>query len=203
MQTNERFQHLQSQIDGVKGRVHRLETRSPDEPPPDSKTKRDWWDYLNTGLMTVFTGFLFLSSMLLWWATKDAISDTHASFETGTRAWVVGKSAFIKPTKSDRPDHYIVQEGSGFLNNRSGALSVELVNAGHSPAFNVTMNARVDKLDKLPADNLVIPRPSKEEIVSKYVVAPDGTFDLNRGLVLTDAEFQGISNHKLFSNRLW
>ena len=150
----DRFQHVPSEIDEFRKHVQRLEKRAPEQPQEAQKTKR--WDRLNIWLMTAFTGLLFVSSMLQWSATRDAINDTHTSFEIGTRAWVVAKKAFVKPTKVDAPNHAIVQEGNGIKDSRTLATSVDLINEGHSPALNVTQASRFEVLDKLPTDDFVI-----------------------------------------------
>ncbi len=136
--------------------------------------------------------------MLQWSATRDAINDTHTSFEIGTRAWVVAKEAFVKPTKADAPNHVIVQEGNGLKDSRTPAISVELVNGGHSPALDVAQSSRFEVLDTLPADDYVIPPTDKDQPPSKNVLAPDGIVGVNRGLLLTEAQFQDVTHGKRF-----
>ena len=106
---NSRFQHLQAQIDGLRKEIQRPEKHVAEK----QSEKRDSWGRWNTLAVSVFTGLLVVTSWMQWQATKDAVKDTHESFEIGTRAWITPKSAYIKPTKSDRPNHVIVQEGNG------------------------------------------------------------------------------------------
>jgi hypothetical protein len=148
--------------------------------------------------MTAFTGLLFISSMLQWSATRDAINDTHASFEIGTRSWVVARNAIIKPTKADAPNHVIVQEGNGLKESRTPAISVELTNGGHSPALGVTQKSRFEVLGSLPTDEYVMPPAEQGQVASKNVIAPDGTFAVNKGLLLTESQFQDVTHGKQF-----
>jgi hypothetical protein len=198
---NERFQHLQSQIDALRKRLQLLEK-------PSSETremaigaehrKKDRFDILNTSLLTLFTGLLFGSAMLQWQAARDAIKDTHTSFEIGTRAWMVAKEAHVKPTKPFAQNRAIVQEGEGLKDSHTPAVSAQLVNAGHSPALNVVQNTHIEILDRLPTDDYVMPLPEKSQMVSKNVIAPDGFMYANAVLALSDADINDIKTNKRF-----
>jgi hypothetical protein len=194
---NNRFQHLESEIEGLRKVVKRLESRMPaNEPERSGQSKR--WDHLNVGLMTLFTGLLFVSSMLQWSATRDAITDTHTSFEIGTRAWVLAKDAYVKPTKADAPNHAIVQEGTGLKGSHAPAVSVQLVNAGHSPALGTSQNSRIEVVASLPEDDFAMPPAAKDQLASKNVIAPDGTMAVNRAFLLSDSEYDDIFQGRRF-----
>jgi hypothetical protein len=194
MSSDKRFQHVQSQIDGLRKHLQQLEVRAPVEQPEGVRR----WERANVGLMTAFTGLLFIGSMLQWWATRDAIKDTHTSFEIGTRSWVVAKNAIIKPTKADAPNHAIVQDGYGLKDSRTPAISVELINGGRSPALAVAQNSRFEVLNSLPTDEYVMPPAEQGQVASKNVLAPDGTFAVNKGLLLTEPQFQDVTHGRQF-----
>lgn len=192
---NDRYQHLQSDVDRLRKQVQQLGNRAQEQPREPHKATR--WDRINIWLMTTFTGLLFFSSMLQWSATRDAITDTHTSFEIGTRAWVVAKVCYIKPSKQVSPTSATVQEGDGLKDSRLPAISVELINAGHSPALEAVTVARFEVQDKLPTDDAVVSYP-EDQIGSKTVVAPEEGLTVNHGVVLTEDQYQGVTHGKLF-----
>lgn len=209
--TNERFQHVESEVKDVQKRVRRLESA----PAPstenngEQKPKREYrFDKMNVALMTVFTGALVITSYLQWQAARAAIADTHKSFEIGTRAWVVMKSADIKPTKPDAPivqengipsQHSIVQEGRGLKDSHGPAISVALVNAGHSPAMKLLKFSQIGVLNELPTNAYVNPAgDSAMGESSGLVVAPDGTFGADQGMLLTDDQLANIKSGRQF-----
>jgi hypothetical protein len=190
---NSRFQHLQSQIDALRKQIQR-----PDKHIAEQPEKKDTWGRWNTLAVSVFTGLLVLTSYMQWDATRGALDDTHKSFEIGTRAWITPKTANIKPTKSDRPNHVIVQEGNGIKDSRTPAISVELVNAGHSPALDVSGIFRCEVLDRLPIDDYIFPPTPKDQVASKNIVGPDVTFANNSGVLLSEPQFEAVAQGKQF-----
>jgi hypothetical protein len=205
---DERLQHFQKEIDGLRKRIQQFERNSDEKQVVEQQPQKRRFDATNVALMTLFTGLLVISSGLQWKATRDAITDTHTSFETGTRAWVVLKDVQIKPTKPDTPvvplgngivrQHAIVQEGNGLKDSHAPAISAEFVNAGHSPAINLAQNSRIEIIDKLPTNDFLVPPAPAEQLASTFVVAPDGTFDANQGMLLSDEQLANIKSGKKF-----
>jgi hypothetical protein len=56
--------------------------------------------------------------------------------------------------------------------SRAPAVSATLINAGLIPVINVSQNTRIELLDRLPQDDPVIPDPPKEQLASRFAVAP-------------------------------
>lgn len=200
--TNERFQHIQSQIDDLRKRFRHLEPSGigpKDEESKDKTPKWSWPKGLNAVLMTLFTGLLVLSSYLQWQAALAAIRDTHRSFEIGSRAWVVPKEAHVKPTVPDTPHHGIVTDGEGLKDSRSPAVSVALVNAGHSPALHLVSVFRIDIRPTLPDDDdrgNITPLPDKSN--SGVVLAPESNIVLAHGQLFTEEQYQNIKSGKTY-----
>jgi hypothetical protein len=197
---NDRFQHLEGQINDLRDRVHEQGQRiaaveksnSPAIKEEKSKAKStDIW-------LVLFTGLLFIGAMLQWQATRDAIKDTRVSFQIGTRAWVVQKLARIKPVKLDAPEHGILQEGEGIKNSQSPFLIVTLVNSGHSPAIHLTFNESVEVRNEPISDDFVLPAVGKDRLRSDFVLGPDDTTEIGTPYVFKGDEYKQVTTGKTF-----
>ena len=198
---NDRLQDLQNQIDELRkrqkqqgGEISSLEESLGATEKHHKKRPRE--SIINI-LMVVFSALLFGGAMLQWLATRDAVLDTHRSFQIGTRAWVIPKEAKVQPTKMDAPGHSIIQEGEGIKNSQAPVVSVTLINSGHTPARKLRTIAHIDVLDSLISDDYVFPS-AQYPIQSESVVAPDGISVIGRPYSFKGNQFDEVTKGKKF-----
>jgi hypothetical protein len=156
---NRRLQRIESDIENLRRRIQAFEAPPARIETVPGKKKRKHWRWLNPALMTLFTALLFGSSLLQWDVARKGITDTHRSFEIGTRAWVVPKEALVKPVTPDSPTHGTIADGNGIKDSRTPALATSLVNTGHSPALHVLSSFRTGVEMNLPGDDDTVLRP--------------------------------------------
>jgi hypothetical protein len=198
---NDRFQDLRNQIEEIKKRQkHEGEKISTIENSLRSTEKNEKMrprESITNILLAVFNGLLFIGAMLQWSAARDAIKDTHRSFQIGTRAWVIPKSAIVQPTKLDAPSHGIVQEGEGIKDSQAPVVSVTLINSGHSPARELKTIAHIEVTDKLISDDYVFP-PNQNPLQSDSVLAPDGISVAAAAYGFRGSQFDDVKNGRKF-----
>jgi hypothetical protein len=198
---NDRLQGLQNQIEELRkrqkddeGKCSTIEKSILSLEKDQKKSPRE---SITNILLTIFSGLLFIGAMLQWSATRDAIKDTHTSFQIGTRAWVIPKGATVRPTKLDAPNHVIVRESEGIKDSQAPAVSVTLVNSGHSPARDAKTTIRIEVADSLVLDNYVF--PSTQNIIqSASVIAPDGLSSAGDAYSFSGNQFNDVKNGKRF-----
>jgi hypothetical protein len=199
---NSRYQELQVQIDELRRRLnHQGEGISTAEEPSrtiEKSRSNGSRDSVTNILMVVFSGLLFLGAMLQWWTTRDAIEDTHKSFQIGTRAWVVQKESHVQPTKMDAPEHGVIQAGEGVKDSRAPVVSVTLINSGHSPARQLATSARIEVLASLISDDYVFPATPEGDLKSVSVLAPDGISVLGTAYNFKGNEFEDVTKGRKF-----
>ena len=155
---NDRIQNLESQIDDLRKALRKQHEKIANlekSPTSNEKAPKPLLDSIANVVIALFTALLFVASMFQWSATRDAIVDTHKSFQIGTRAWVTVKKADVQPARADAPNHEIVQEGEGIKGSKAPVVSVTLTNTGHSPALEVKTQVEVSVKEKLVGDEYV------------------------------------------------
>src|ERR1700733_7915280 len=172
---NDRIQHLENEIGDLRktlGKQHEKVAKLEKLPASGEKAPKPLLDSIANSVIALFTALLFVASMLQWFATRDAIEDTHKSFQIGTRAWVTVKKAEVQPTKeADAFYHEIIQEGEGIKGSKAPVVSVTLTNSGHSPALEMKTQIEINVKDQLMGDDYVLPTMPQTQSGSVSVLA--------------------------------
>jgi hypothetical protein len=198
---NNRIQNLENQIEDLRkalGRQHEKIVKLEKFSASGEKASKPLLDSIANSVIALFTALLFVASMLQWFATRDAIEDTHKSFQIGTRAWVTVKKADVQPAKADAPDHEIIQEGEGIKGSKAPVVSVTLTNTGHSPALEVKTQVEITVKDKLMGDEYVLPTISENQFDSVSVLAPDSQSVFGRAYLFGGNDLDEVTKGRKF-----
>lgn len=86
----------------------------------ESKPDKDWWHEFRTDPIATFTGFLFLATVLLWWATRNLVKGAERTSERQLRAYL-----HVKQAQASRDSEGVLW------------AKVHIQNYGQTPAYDV------------------------------------------------------------------